>query len=337
MILPRHRHYVVPQEWAPTLLVVIDTEEEFNWHKPFDPAATSVRNIAEQPRAQAIFDRFGIVPTYVVDYPVAATPQSANLLAGFAAERRCAIGAHLHPWVTPPHQGPIDTYHSYAGNLSPELERAKLASLTQAIAANMGVQPVIYKAGRYGVGPATPGILADLGYQIDCSLVPYTNFAADGGPDFTDYADTPFDIQPGLLELPLSVGFAGHLAAFGGALFPKLHSRPGLALRLPGIAARLGLLERLRLSPEGHTLSDMIRQTHAGMAAGKRLFMLTYHSSSLLPGAAPYVADIASRDSFLQCIENFCRFFVQDLGGMAGTPQEVAIRMAAPLSLDQAA
>ena len=48
------------------------------------------------------------------------------------------------------------------------------------------------------------------------------------------------------------------------------------------------LVERLRLTPEGLTLADMKRQTRAALARGERYFMLTYHSSTLLPGVTPY-------------------------------------------------
>ncbi len=332
MLLPRLRTRLVPPDWTPTLLVVVDTEEEFDWHAPFNPDSVSVRNIAEQIHAQAIFDAHGICPTYVIDHPVAATPEAATLLAGFAASGRCDIGAHLHPWVTPPHDGPIDARHSYPGNLPPSLERAKLAALTQAIIAGTGITPAVYKAGRYGVGAATAGILAELGYTVDCSVVPWTDFSADGGPDFSDVADAPFDIAPGLLELPLSVGFVGRLHALGPALFPHLQAKA--ALRLPGIAARTGLLERLRLSPEGHSLHDLCRQTRAGLEAGKRLFMLTYHSSSLLPGATPYVRDAADRAAFLATIDRYCRFFKTEIGGGFARVADIAARL--PMSVEPA-
>src|SRR5687768_2441407 len=58
------------------LLIVVDTEEEFDWAQPFSREATATRSIPAQARAHEIFDRFGVVPTYVVDYPV-ATDQAA--------------------------------------------------------------------------------------------------------------------------------------------------------------------------------------------------------------------------------------------------------------------
>ena len=319
----------VPEHWPPTLLVVVDTEEEFDWTAPFDPAGTAVTNIACQPLAQRIFDAHGVVPTYVVDYPVAAAPDAVAVLRGIAAAGRCEIGAHLHPWVTPPWDsqsggGPVDARLSYPGNLPPSLERAKLAALTQAIEAGFGRRPVVYKAGRYGVGAATAGILRGLGYRVDVSVVPHTDFSADGGPDFTALPEGPFAIAPDLTELPLSVQFAGALAGAGPRLYPRLTGRAARRLRLPGIAARLGLLERLRLTPEGHRLEDMRRQTRAALARGTRLFMLTYHSSSLLPGATAYVRSAAERDRFLATLDGYCRDFLGALGGRASTPAAVA-------------
>src|SRR3546814_17897114 len=64
-----------------------------------------------------------------------------------------------------------------SGLLPPDLEHQKLLALTAAIAEAFGTRPVVYKAGRYGVGPATAGILEDLGYLVDASIVPLTSFS----------------------------------------------------------------------------------------------------------------------------------------------------------------
>src|SRR5262249_5990650 len=55
----------------PYLLVIVDAEEEFDWNT-ISAAATSVTTIQHQHRAQRIFERFGVVPTYAVDFPVAS-------------------------------------------------------------------------------------------------------------------------------------------------------------------------------------------------------------------------------------------------------------------------
>jgi len=313
-----------PASWPPTLVVVIDTEEEFDWGAPFDPTSTSVANIGFQPMAQEIFDRHGVVPTYVVDYPVASTTAASSVLRGFAAAGRCEIGAHLHPWVNPPAGELLHVRYSYPGNLPPSLERQKLQVLTETITAAFGREPLVYKAGRYGIGAATPGILHELGYTVDASVVPHTDFSADGGPDFRDAPADPFMIDGQICELPLSVHFVGRLARYGPRLFPRLSGSTARRMRLIGCFSRLGLLSRLRLSPEGHSLADLIRQTRSAIAAGTRLFMLTYHSSSLLPGATQYVRTAADQRDFLGTLDGYLRFFVAELGGRPDTVARVA-------------
>jgi hypothetical protein len=318
------RPLALPAGWPPTLTVVIDTEEEFDWGADFDPGATTTANIAHQPLAQAIMDRHGIVPTYVVDYPVAATPVAAQLLRSIADTGRCEIGAHLHPWVSPPHQGPVDAFHSYPGNLPAVVERDKLGRLKEQIAAAFGQRPLIYKAGRYGLGPSTFASLAALGFSIDVSVVPHTDFSAQLGPDFTGFPPGPFRAENGIVELPLSVHFVGALASQGPSLFPRAAKGPLARLRAPGVLSRLGLLERLRLSPEGHSLNDMIRETRAALHRGERYFMLTYHSSSLLPGANSYVRDEAERADFLAKLDGYFAFFLGEAGGQARRVSAVA-------------
>src|SRR5262249_20923873 len=87
---------------APRLLVVVDTEGAFDWSKPHSRAATSVEHMRFQIRTQAIFERFGIAPTYVVDYPVASQEAGYGPLRDWLNAGTCHVGAHLHPWVNPP-------------------------------------------------------------------------------------------------------------------------------------------------------------------------------------------------------------------------------------------
>ena len=64
MIFAGRRPLPIPCSGPPTLLVVIDTEEEFDWSAPFDRNSTQVHNIREQPLAQAILDAHAIRPTF---------------------------------------------------------------------------------------------------------------------------------------------------------------------------------------------------------------------------------------------------------------------------------
>src|SRR5262245_24540684 len=97
----------VPAASAPHLFIIVDTEEEFDWSAPFARENVSVTAIQEVDRLQRTVSPYGLRPTYVVDYPVAATSSSAETLGAFAEAGECRIGAHLHPWVTPPFDEPL--------------------------------------------------------------------------------------------------------------------------------------------------------------------------------------------------------------------------------------
>lgn len=303
----------------PVLLVVVDTEEEFAWDRPFDRASTGTTSIAGQPLMhERVFDKFGIVPTYVCDYPVATTPASVAVLRRLMEEGRCEIGTHLHPWVSPPHQEQVTTFNSYAGNLPPELEYEKLRVLTAAIADNFGRAPATFKAGRYGLGPQTAESIAALGYTIDASVVPYTAFTDDGGPDFRSYREHPYWFKAGgreLLELPATTGYAGWLRTLGPQLREMAQRPLGRSLRMGGILARSRAVERIRLTPEGASSADMRRLTSALHGAGCQVFSLTYHSPSMVAGHTPYVRSADELERFIATVHDYCAWFRDEIGG----------------------
>ncbi|MEM7223677.1 MAG: polysaccharide deacetylase family protein [Pseudomonadota bacterium] len=319
---------------APVIMIIVDTEEDFDWNKAFDRNSTSVASLAAQHRAQEVFARHGVVPTYVVDYPVATSDLAGETLARFQREGVAEIGAHLHPWVNPPHEEEVNVHNSYPGNLPPALERAKLEILTEAITERFGNRPTVYKAGRYGAGPATGKLLEALGYQVDLSVVPFTSFAADGGPDFRGHGLQPywFGAERNLLEIPFSCGYHGHLAGAGPWLYPLVTKPPLLKMRLPGILARLGLLERIRLTPEGSNLDEHLRLTDWLVGQGCRVFSIAYHSPSLAPGNTPYVKDETALGRFLDILDRYLGHFVKELGGRPSTPSALYRRLKAPSS-----
>jgi hypothetical protein len=285
----------------------------------------TVGSIRAQARAQTIFARFGVKPTYLVDYPIAASPQGYGPLPDWARDGSAQIGAHLHPWVNPPFEEAESRAFSYPGNLPEAVEEAKLARLSAAIEQAFGLVPTIYKAGRYGVGKATPRILERLGYRIDASVVPEKSFAADSGPDFTRCLGSPywFGRNGTLLELPLTSGYFGRLRGLARLAYPHLASPLGLALKLPGIASRLGLLTRSVATPEGEPVAQAKALTRALHEAGQRIFCVTYHSPSLEPGHTPYVRSESDLGHFLAWLEEYCTFFMSELGGTPATPHEI--------------
>lgn len=154
------------------LVVVIDTEEAFDWSRGRSRSNTAVQALRWIGRIQDIFDEYHITPVYVIDYPVASQADGYQPLQEIHSGGRCLIGAHLHPWVNPPYEEPVNAYNSFPGNLPRHLEAAKLQILGDCIGEQFGSCPVIYKAGRYGCGPHTADILEEQGYEVDLSVTP---------------------------------------------------------------------------------------------------------------------------------------------------------------------
>jgi hypothetical protein len=310
---------------TPELLIVVDTEEEFDWTKPFSRTETGTSAISAQARAHEILDPLGIVPTYVVDYPVATDPAAADFLRSLKESKRAEIGCHLHPWVTPPHEEEINRRNSYHCNLSPELERAKVETITRAVEAAFGERPTIFKAGRYGFGRNTKEVLIELGFEVDCSQVPFTDFSADHGPDFSRIGPDPYWLDEGqtLLEVPLTVGFFGRAPQLGPPLRKLFDSAGAERLRLPGILARTSLVSRSRLTPEGVSAEEQCALIAAMVRRGHKTFSLTYHSPSLAPGHTPYVRTREELDGFLARLKTVLLYFREELGGRFTTLSQV--------------
>jgi hypothetical protein len=328
LLAPGERQLALLPAGPPVLIVAIDTEAEFDWNGPFLRTHTNVANIKNQHLAQNIFDRFGVRPVYLVDYAVASRPEAHVALREITQSGRCEIGAHLHPWITPPFSEPLSARNSFSQNLAPDLQQEKLARLTEAIIANFAVRPLTYRAGRLGVGEEIAGLLTGLGYQIDMSVLPGIDLRELHGPDFRGSFDRPYWFGAGLplLELPATSGFAG---LFTAAYLPKSF-HVGLygalarfdKLRLRGVCARLGLLDWIPSSPEGVTSAELRRLTRALLARGNRVFVLSYHSSSLLPGSTQYVRSSSELSAFLSRIAEYLEFFIGELGALPMTPSQ---------------
>ncbi|MBB5699235.1 polysaccharide deacetylase family protein [Sphingomonas yantingensis] len=276
-----------PAGFGTRFAICIDTEEEFDWNAAFDRQATAVTAIRALPAMHRRFADRGVPLTYLTDYPVASTPEAADTIARLLEDGVSAVGAHLHPWVTPPHEEVVSRPHSFAGNLSPALEGAKLDALGAAIEAGFGRLPRMFRAGRYGMGPSTLGLLAERGYVIDSSMRSGFCYTGEGGPDFRHVGNHAFRAGPGgaLLELPLTTVWLGAMRAGGAALYDLFDRLP----RGRGVASRLGLLDRIALTPEEMPLAEALRAIDRAVADGVELLNFSFHSPTIVPGMTPYV------------------------------------------------
>ncbi|HIQ16694.1 MAG TPA: WalW protein [Novosphingobium capsulatum] len=276
--------------FGPRFVVTVDTEEEFDWSKPFERTGHGLSHVPRLAKFQQFCEGFGVTPVYLIDYPIASDPGISAALGQAVADGRAEIGVQLHPWVNPPHAEDLTVSNSFAGNLEPALEEAKLVKLRDTISrAFNGTAPLIYRAGRYGVGPHTAAILGQASIAIDTSVRAHFDYSSQGGPDFTGLPAHPWwvDRRGGLMELPLTTVFSGLLRRAGPWLFPRLWRVP----RLRGVLARLGLMNRVPLTPEGVSAAEAIAGIDLALGDGLPVLVFSFHSPSLRPGNTPYVRD----------------------------------------------
>jgi hypothetical protein len=277
-------------------ILTVDTEEEFDWSQPIARAGHTVHSIARLAKFQEFCEGQGVCPIYLVDYPIATSPAAGDILRGAIAAGKAEVGVQLHPWVNPPHDEEVSERNSFVGNLPPELEREKFRRLKAAIEANFGAAPLIYRAGRYGVGPNTAAILSEGGIAIDTSVRARFDYSSGGGPNFRQHPLQPWwlDRAGGLLELPLTTVYWGLLRQLGHWLYPVMWRVP----RLRGAFARIGLLERIPLTPEGVTMEEAVRGIDIALDEGLPVLVFSFHSPSLAPGFTPYVRSEDDLDAF---------------------------------------
>ncbi|TXC72794.1 WalW protein [Sphingomonas ginsenosidivorax] len=282
-----------PASFGTRYTVFVDVEEEFDWRKPLDRANRATTAMAGFADAHRRFVDHGIALACLIDHPIATDPAAVAILSRVVEDGRSEIGTQLHPWVNPPFDEPVTPVTSYAGNLLPALEAAKIDALTDRVADAFGRRPRVYRAGRYGIGPRTVALLAERGYRIDSSVRPGYDYSADGGPDFTAL-DSGAYRTGGLVELPLTTVFTGGLRRYGA----PLHRALGRVPRGRGVFSRAGLLSRIALTPEDMPIEAAIEAVDVAVDDGVRLLTFSFHSPSLVPGHTPYVRDAADLARF---------------------------------------
>jgi len=274
-------------KFGPRFLVTVNTEAEFEWGGSPDREGHGFDHLPRLAKFQSFCEARGLVPLYLVDWPVATSSLAADILKPALAAGRAEIGLQLHPWVTPPLDEEPTAPNRFAGNLPRNLEAAKIRNLRDMVEETFGVAPLAYRAGRHGAGAHTGEILREEGLAIDMSVRASFDYSPVGGPNYRRHPSAPYwlDADRTVLELPQTSVFWGMLRRQGGLLFPTARRVPGLTPAL----SRLGLLDRIALTPEGVSVDEAIRGIDIALDDGLPLLVFSFHSPSLRPGHTPYV------------------------------------------------
>jgi hypothetical protein len=298
------------------LIVTIDTEED-NWAN-YSRTENSVENVERISLLQKLFDQFGIKPTYLVSYPVATSQRSISILRRILDEGKCEIGAHCHPWNTPPFDEEISEYNSMLCNLPEKLQYKKLECLHESICKNFGIVPVVFRAGRWGFGASVARSICRLGYRVDTSLTPYENWAVYRGPDFSGCDPQPFRFNPDfplekktegeLLQVPATIGFLQRNYNLCHRLTQFSEAEICRKLHMKGILSRLRLLNKVWLSPEVADADFMVRLARRMIEKRYPCLNMSFHSTSLLAGLSPFVRSMDDEYAFIKKIKDFLIF-----------------------------
>ena len=298
------------------LVVTIDTEED-NWGV-YSPTGQTLGNIERIPLLQDLFDEFDVKPTYLITYPVATDERSVSILRPILNSGRCEIGAHCHPWNTPPVEESMSAKNSMLCNLSLDLQYKKIHSLDHAIRQYFGVKPISFRAGRWGYSQSVALNLFRLGYKIDTSITPYTNWVNEHGPSFADMSPAAYkfaidnifrDASLGqLLEVPATIGYLQKDFARCARILKVFSAKPMRYLKAVGILSRLRIIQKVWLSPENSDARGMVGLARRMKRNDYSVINMFFHSPSLKAGLTPFVKSRSDEAIFLSRIREFLSY-----------------------------
>lgn len=268
------------------LCVSIDTEcdkgPEWRSRRPMAFEGVHV-GIVE--RLQPLFASYGAKPTYLVSPEVIRDARCAEELTQIGAA--CELGAHLHGEYAEPGAWEPEVTRDFQRDYEGDIERRKLTYLTDQFIRAFGHQPVSFRAGRFGIGRRTIGILEDLGYSVESSVTPNVDWSNAGSPglSFEGAPTQPYrpdrddPTRPGdskILEVPITI-------------------RRRLLNALPGIGKRV---EPRWLRPTWANGEALVRLAEDEIASARRaapgrpvVLNAMLHNTEVIPDASPY-ADV---------------------------------------------
>ncbi len=288
-------------------IVTVDVEEQFEWGVDFrkEYGEGDVSNVEELIKFQFLCDEYNVKPTYLIDYPVLANKNSSSVIKELK-KRRCELGTHLHTWCNPPFEEEICERNTYADNLDIRLVEKKMKVLNKKFIDTLGMAPKTFKSGRYGINNKIFGLLIKQGYKVDTSAVPFNPSKYFSRSNKLYGRVRPFFVRLGkksILELPASDGF--NFKNF------RLLSEDNL---LMNSLKRINVVKRIRLSPEGHSYTELRKICDVLIAKDVPVLHLELHSSDLIVGGAPYVKNKKELKEFYEKLENVFNYVINVLG-----------------------
>lgn len=289
------------------VVVSLDVEEEGLFSGSYPREGAGLSNIPELRRLEFLPAEFGLPLTLLCDYPVLRHGPSLEALAGLLSRVGGELGAHLHPWNTPPFPDmpwpePVST-----SVMPVAVFRDKLQNLQAAVADFAGRPARSFRMGRWNLFRRAMAVLPEVGFTVDSSVAPLRH--VPGGPDHFLAPADPYWLR---LAGPDGSG-AGRLLEAPTTQLPLVPGTPRLAKMLAEAcpsrrdAVLGGFMKTLTLgvNPVWMPEATMRLAALAHAWRGGRALTLFWHSSELLPGASPHFPDNAAVDAFIAKVRRF--------------------------------
>lgn len=318
------------------IAITVDVEEEglFSGRYPHEPVG--VRNVEALHRLEFIPREFGFPLTLLPTYPVCRDPRCREILAEWRDRRGAEIGAHLHPWNTPPFADLGLPEPIPSDLLPPDLLREKLETLLATIENEFGLRPQSFRMGRFDLGRQVSAMLPEHGIKVDSSIVPARR--VPGGPDHFLAPERPYLLESSsgglaVLEAPLTVV----------SVFPRARERLyslASALRPEKAGKLLSAYRRVAVAgiqPAWFSLASMKLAVRLHRRRGGRVLVMFLHSSELLPGATPGFRTGAAVERLVLKLRSFLHWLVRTvpvegtaLSGLSSSPDAIGVLSSHP-------
>ena len=276
------------------VVVSIDVEEEGLFTGRYDTRISNVRNLEWMKELDPLLEK-GVRPTLFCAYSVFKDPQARPVLESLRDGHGAEIGAHLHYWNTPPlAEGPEVLTSVPTIDLDDNLFASKLETLFKAGREFQGQDLKSFRMGRWDLHTRHWPLLFDAGIKVDSSIRPlFEGHSPRKGPDHFGASNQPYFVEyqgRNILEVPLTV------APISG-LLARAHNKIPAGL---GKKARFFMRywNTISLLPVYYPLGMLKLATRLALSGGDVL-VTTWHSSEMMPGGAPHLADQAAIKAML--------------------------------------
>ena len=244
-------------------------------------------------RLAPLFAKYHARATYLLSPELLRDRATVACLATLAGAAE--LGTHLHGEFAEPGAHEPEVTRAFQRDYPHAVERAKLVSLTDAFAAAFGHRPRSFRAGRFGIGASTLGILDELGYAVDSSVTPFVDWCGQApGLSFRGAPTQPYHPHvcaperrgaSRVLEVPVTI-------------------RP----------SRWPLVRRWTqrwLRPTHGSARDLValaRDEIAAAPSGPVVLNAMLHNVEVVPGASPYAHDDLAARRILSRLEALLAF-----------------------------